>query len=610
MNPWDNDPIVAPKRSAAEEKMAAAVAMSPQDQAFGESNPQNDIELAKEIARTKDPKALAVLRGEQERRAASQGQFVNAKAPMPWERDPVTGGDVPPMPSKLLAAPAKPGIESIVNGHNPLQGPAEAIGGLAAALPITAASGLAGLAGAALPGPAGQGAAWVGKVQSALTPDQHTKVGQFITDVAEWPMEKLAQFSKYLGSKTLDATGSPLAATAVETGIQAAPMALTKAPLGETAKAAAERAGAKQRGSLVDAAAMDAKDAGYVLPPSQVNPSYVNKAVEGMGGKTKTAQDMSIANQDKTNSLARSNFGIDPNVPLTPEVLGWVRKSAGEKYEVVRGAGTVAAGPEYFADLTKIAEPYIKAAQDFPLAKREDVLQKVNGLRVQAFDAGSAVDQIRMLRNDADIAYNGKDKVLGGAYRGLANALEDELGRHLERTGAPPEVINDFKGARRTIAQTYAVEKHLYPSGNIDAVGMGRDLKNGVPFDGDLLRIARFGANFRKVARMPEKIGGVPMSPLDMATSLLARSMMSAGAGAAAYGTGHAALTPLALAPFARPLIRSKMASKPYQSLMVKPPSYSPSTLAILGELQKNPTVAALEAVLGGADNQDGNRSR
>lgn len=610
MNPWDSDPIVGvtPKRSPAEQKMAAAVAMSPEDQAFGESNPQNDIELAKEIARTKDPKALAILLQEQANRGSAKIiPAGGSPAPMPWENDPVFA---PTAPAGAIPAPAaKPAIDaSIFKGHSPLQGPAEAIGGLAMSLPVAAASGIAGLAGAALPGPQGQGAAWVEKTQQALTPKMETKVGQFLTDIASWPMEKLAEFSKYLGNKTLDATGSPLAATAVETAIQAAPLGLMKAPLGESAKTAAERAGAKSRNSLVDAAAVNAKDAGYVLPPTQVNPSYANKAIEGMGGKIKTAQDMSLVNQDVTNKLVRQNFGLDPNAPITPDLLGSVRKSAGEKYEVVRGSGTVLASPEYSAALDKIAEPYAKVAQDFPAAKREDVLQKVRGLRVNAFDAGSAVDQIRMLRNDADIAYNGKDKVLGGAYRGLANALEEELGRHLERTGAPPEVLADFRDARKTIAQTYAVEKHLSPTGNVNAVGMARDFQKGTPFTGDLESVARFGANFPKVARMPEKIGGVPMSPLDMATSLLARAAMSAGAGAAAYGTGHAALTPIALAPFARPLLRAGMASKPYQSFMVNPPSYAPSTLAILGELQKQPMTGALETAIG-ANSQD-NRGR
>ena len=523
---------------------------------------------------------------------------------MPWDKDP----DVPSAPTKAIVAAASPSIKSIVSGHNPLQGPAEAIGGMAWALPATAASGIAGLAGAILDGPAGQGASWVEKTQTALTPHPETKVGQFITDIASWPMEKLTQFSKYLGDKTLDKTGSPTAATAVETAIQALPLALTKAPLGETQAAAAARTLKKSQNSLVDSAALAAKEDGYVLPPTQVNPSYANKAIEGIGGKIKTSQDMSLTNQDITNKLAREQFGVNPWTPLTPDVLADIRKQQSPKYDAVGKSGTVAAGPEYSAALDKIADPYVNAAQSFPLAKREDVLQKINGVRVQAFDAGAALDQMRMLRNDADVAFNAKDKILGNAYRAISGAIEDELGRHLDRIGAPANVIADFKDARSTIAQTYAVQKHLYPSGNVDALGMARDFQKGAPFTDELEKIARFGANFPKVARMPEKVGGVPMSPMDMATSLLTRAAMSAGGAAAAYGTGHAALTPLALAPFARPLIRSGMASKPYQSTMVNPPSYGPSTMSILGNIQKDPFMAALETVLGGANNQDRNR--
>ena len=54
-----------------------------------------------------------------------------------------------------------------------------------------------------------------------------------------------------------------------------------------------------------DAAAMSAKEAGYVIPPSDVNPSFINETLGGLSGKIKTAQVASAKNQGTTNALAR-----------------------------------------------------------------------------------------------------------------------------------------------------------------------------------------------------------------------------------------------------------------------------------------------------------------
>ena len=247
-------------------------------------------------------------------------------------------------------------------------------------------------------------------------------------------------------------------------------------PGGELPGTLAKRNAAQVAALKGDAAAAAAQDAGYALPPTQVNPGIINKVLEGAGGKIKTAQDLSTRNQPISNKLIRETFDLPPETPLSTEALAAVRKKAGQAYEPVRGAGRVTTSPEYAAALDSIEAPYRNAAKDFPDAPQSPVVDAVNSVRRDSFDSSSALDQIRIMRDKADVAYRGGDKGLGGAYKDIANTLESEIDRHLTTTGAPADVIDNFRNARQRIAQTYTVQKHLEPSGNIDAQGLAREL--------------------------------------------------------------------------------------------------------------------------------------
>lgn len=444
-------------------------------------------------------------------------------------------------------------------------------------------SGLAGLAGAALPGPEGQGADWVRKTQEALTFEPKTRLGKLVTSVLSYPGEKLAQLGDAAGTRTADAAG-PLAGAAVNTAIQAIPFALggiaSKMGRGEVAAPVAQ-----------DATVAAARDSGYVVPPTQANPSLVNKVLEGAAGKIKLGQTLSETNQPVSNRLVRETFGIPETEKLTPERLGEVRKEAGKAYQAVRDAGRVTPGESYTAALDALAEPYLNTSKDFPLAKKTDVLDVIDSMRVPSFDASSGVDQIRIMRGDADKAYAGRDKALGAAYRGVADALESAIDEHLTAVGAPADVLQNFRDARRTIAETYTVQKHLNASGNIDTQGLARELKKK-PLEGNLKTVAEFGANFPKAAQMPEKIGGVPMSPLDAGFALL-----SGVAGAAA--TGNAAGAAMAAAPLGRLGVRKMLSSPGYQDAFVGAPTPGPTMAARLLDAQENPATSLFEVAQG-----------
>jgi hypothetical protein len=459
-------------------------------------------------------------------------------------------------------------VQAAIN-KSPTAGLADAALALGTGAIAGPVSGLAGLAGAALPGPPGQGAAVVRKVQDAMTYAPRTDIGQGITKAISYPFQKISEAADVAGGATAGATGSPAAGAAVNAGVQALPFILTRvAPVGESAASLTKRGALEAKNAQVDAGITAAKEAGYTLPPTQANPNLFNTVLEGIAGKIKTAQGASLKNQDVTNSLIRKALGLSDDQPLSVQSLQGLRQTAGSAYERIRGSGNVTADPAYTQALDALTEPYLRAAADFPKAAQTGVMDAIDAMRVDSFDAGSAVDQIRILRKQADKYYSGGDKVLGGTFKGLANALEDQLGRHLETTGAAPEVINDFRNARKTIAQTYTVEKYLKADGNVDAVGLARELKRK-PLTDEMRTVAQFGEQFPKAAQKPERIGGVAsISPLDV------------GAGGIVSAIMH---NPAFFALMAgRPLVRSAILSKAYQDRLVNPPGYGQSALSRL----------------------------
>lgn len=460
-----------------------------------------------------------------------------------------------------------------------------ALGSGAVAGPL---SGLAGIAGTVLPGPKGQGADWVNKTQDALSYEPRTEIGKGITKAVTYPFQKLADVADTAGAATADKTGSPAAGAGVNMALQSVPLILGRAaPVGDAA-GLARRTALKEKGAQYDAGTVKAKEAGYVVPPTQANPSLLNQLVEGVAGKIKTAQTASLKNQDVTNSLVRKSLGIAEDAPLNVDSLQKVRNEAGAAYERVRDAGSVTPDATYTKALDALMEPYLRAAKDFPKAAQTEVLNAIDAARVPSFDASSALDQISILRKDADKAYRSGDGKLGSTYKGIANAIEEQVGRHLEQSGASPEVLADFQKARQTIAQSYTVQKHLKNDGNVDAVGLGRELKRK-PLSGDLKTVAEFGDQFPKAAQKPERVGGAPMSMLDVGI----------GGGAAALMHNPAA----AAAALARPTIRSLILSKAYQDRMVNPPSYGPSVYSLMknaaGEVQGNRFVPMTEMAEG-----------
>jgi hypothetical protein len=295
----------------------------------------------------------------------------------------------------------------------------------------------------------------------------------------------------------------------------------------------------------VQAAAKAGLDDGYVIPPSQVRPTVANRLMEGLAGKISTAQNASARNQAITNQKAAADLGLNPDTQITKPILNAIRSNAGQAYEAVSTTGLVSPGKPYDDALDAIVAPFKKAASGFPNAKPSPVIDEIESLRTDSFDASAAVEKVKELRDSADSAFTSGNKGAGRAYKAAAKALEDALDAHMVAIGAPADLLQNFRESRQLIAKTYTVEKALNPTtGTVDAGRLAADLKKGRPLSGGLKSAAEFAQAFPKAAQTTERMGSLPqMSPLDWM------------AGAAVSGATQSPLGMLGL--LARPAARS-----------------------------------------------------
>lgn len=309
-------------------------------------------------------------------------------------------------------------------------------------------------------------------------------------------------------------------------------------------------------------AAREAQEAGYVIPPTQVKPSLLNRFLEGTAGKISTAQNASFKNQQVTNQLAAKSLGLPEDVVITPEILTNIRAKAGQAYENLGATGTIKTSPKFVQALDEI-KPYkdaVQASKDFPTADKSPIIDVIDQLKRKSFDVNSAVSKINVLRNDADMAYQAGNKDLGKANKEASRVLENTIENYLANS-KQTDLLQKFRDARQTIAKTYSVENALnIKTGTIDAKKLAAQLQKGKPLSGELKQVGEFGTAFPTAVKTPETMGSIPqISPLDIGGAVLT--------GGGAYVSGSGAETPATLAALlARPTLRAAALSKPIQS--------------------------------------------
>jgi hypothetical protein len=298
-----------------------------------------------------------------------------------------------------------------------------------------------------------------------------------------------------------------------------------------------------------------ARDLGYVIPPTQANPSALNRFMEGVAGKISTAQNASARNQEITNKLAAKALGLADDTAITPQVLADLRSTAGDAYKNLGLSGQVITDKSYLNALDDIAKPFVVASKGFPNATPSPVLDLVESLKSPSFDATAAIEKVRQLRTAADDAFRSGNTDVARASKSAATAIENALEGHLSKTNQT-DLLNKFRDARQLIAKTYSVEKAANPTtGTIDAKKLAAQLQRGKPLSKELKDIAQFSQAFPKASQTTEAMGSLPqLSPLDYAAGLIG-GVSTGGAGAGAI--------------LARPALRAIALSSPVQNRLL-----------------------------------------
>lgn len=328
---------------------------------------------------------------------------------------------------------------------------------------------------------------------------------------------------------TKEVTGSPLAAFAV--GLLT-PMATSLARkslgnnevLGETLK--------------------DGLEAGYVVPPSAIKPTFLGNSVESVAGKAAVKQEAAMRNQEVTNQLATKALGLPEGTPLTEGTLVQVREQAGKAYEAV----------------AKI--PVNQAAMPTP----KDPAILLADLKDARFQASTMFKHYDRMADPASLKE-------AQSWSAKAVQLEKELEKVAMQAGQP-ELVTAMREARTQIAKSYDLERALnVGNGNVDARVIGRLLDQGKPLTGELKTIGRFAQAFPQVTREGSMVPAAGVSGTDAAASAL---LGTVGYGAAGGPAGLvAAGLPLLRGP-ARTLALSDMMQR---RLLREPPTLYSSLL-------------------------------
>lgn len=452
-------------------------------------------------------------------------------------------------------------------------GVGEALLNLGSGMASTVVGGLAGVAGSVLPGPEGQGARVSQAVQEAATYQPRTAVGKGVSNALTAIPEAIAHGADKMGQKATDATGSPLIGTVVNTGLQSIPM---------LAGGLAGKVGPLKPAEAVKPEVKAARDAGFKMTPEEGAGGAVSKALSGLSGEPKLAKKISLANQATVDRLISEDLGLKKGAELSRDELARIRSEEGKAYEAAKGAGRITADAQYQADLQKIVQSYDTAAKDFAHRSENPFKKTVDGLNVGSFDAASLVEEVKLLRKDADKAFRTGDPGLGRSFRDAAQALDDMLYRHSLADPALVGMAQNLQNARVRIAKTYAAEDALNDAtGHINPQKYAAMLEKGKPLAGPGLQVAEAAQAFPKSLQRTDKLGSTGGTLADALPGILS-------------GGGWKE----ALAFFARPGIRSALTSDAGQSL-INSPAASPAILEAVRKFQAQRGVAAAEVAAG-----------
>jgi hypothetical protein len=298
-------------------------------------------------------------------------------------------------------------------------------------------------------------------------------------------------------------------------------------------------------------------DAGLKLTPSAGRGATIGNARRRAGtGQPKLSARFSLKNAPRVNELAATEIGLEGRED-DHEGGSWraSRSKANKPYNAIAQTGVRKTSDAYRQEIRSIGNR--TGGESFAGDVPADIvkLKKYYESRPQ-FSAQDAVNKIRQLRSEGTKnvkAVNAPEQnAKGYVQRAIADALDNELTRHVESLGKP-ELATEYKSARVQLAKVHTLEDALDGS-HVSAKSLAQALDRGAPLSGNMELIARaykeFDRSFQDFGKIRDSN---PFSVLD------------AGAGV----VGASASPPLLAAVLARPAARAVLASDRYQRGLV-----------------------------------------
>jgi hypothetical protein len=163
--------------------------------------------------------------------------------------------------------------------------------------------------------------------------------------------------------------------TAINTGVGAGTGALGQYAGNEASQFVTNRLAARQsaaqaaqaQNAVRDTTLTEARNAGYIVPPTDVNPSATATSLESFAGKAVTRGAARAQNATVTDGLVGSDLGLIPGAPITRQAVRAVRGPAGNTYDQVgAAAGQFPSDAQYAGDVAKIAQGAGQLSTKYP----------------------------------------------------------------------------------------------------------------------------------------------------------------------------------------------------------------------------------------------------
>lgn len=344
------------------------------------------------------------------------------------------------------------------------------------------------------------------------------------------------------------------------------PLNIVTAPIRMPIESArkASTASAQAANAVRDANIASAQAAGYTLTPGSVSPTGKNILAERVAGKTSLEQLSSVKNQTVTDKLVRESLNLPESAPLTGDTMKGIRATEYNKgYEPVKQIGQLPTDNRFLSDLVDIETKYVGANASFPGSVPPEVEKLIKTYTVGKFDSKDAVNASRLLRDEASSNFRKGENSVAKAQLDVANALENQIERHLINTGRPDAhtILEQFKLSRQRMAVSHTVENAIREgSGSVDAKKLASMLQRGDYMTGELKTIAEFANIAPRVTNMPSTIG-TPAAGSVLGQNLLTNVALGGGLGGAYGGLpgGAVGLTAGLAASLAPAMISSGM---------------------------------------------------